>query len=753
MKQLRLLIVGVLLFGIANAQDRSPLSIPQLLAKLGSTHNDTARLRLLLTLADSYIMKPGEEKTDLDSALLLVSQVQKATPADPHRTGICYLLTSKILREKGRPDSGRKYSLIAAEILGREGQTPDWAFACAEVAHCYELFDVHEDSLRIAWYYKALPVFESTGRKVDFAATLDALGNAIGHLDPAASIPVLQRALAADRALGPNNDLRGIYTLLATEYNRAGDPVNAIYYGLEAVRLEEKRPQMDAASVAAYNHLGLVYYSQGDLKEAISCLRRARDLSYRLDTADIHMLTYSLAKFLMDDHQYIPAISAIRESIKIRPALAPGDSFFQANSFCEYYLHTNRVDSARPYAERLIHLQKERKPDDGILKVSSIALLDYFLASGQYESVRKYGHDMLTWAAHHGDALAAGVAYRQLSKADSSLGDYLAAMNEYQSSIDILDSVRNARDARQIASLKLQYDLEKKDKDILSLTHNQQLSNLALHQAGLTRNFIIAGSVLLLILLGVAINRYRLKQRSNRQLSHLLSEKDVLLTEKEWLLKEIHHRVKNNLQIGISLLNLQSYHIENEKAQSAIRQSRNRMYAMSLIHQRLYQADNLRTIDMQQYVAQLIESIADSYASEKEIDFQLAVQPLGLDVEHALPIGLILNETITNSLKYAFPDRRKGRISIILDTTDHHITLSVADNGVGAPAGFELHRDHSMGMQLIDILVQQLDGSIQMENQHGLAITIQFPRPNAPAFRNPSVNRRYFADDQPAAIP
>src|SRR5579872_1472485 len=148
----------------------------------------------------------------------------------------------------------------------------------------------------------------------------------------------------------------------------------------------------------------------------------------------------------------------------------------------------------------------------------------------------------------------------------------------------------------------------------------------------------------------------RIERRSN-YLGKLLKEKETLLKEneklsdeKEWLLKEIHHRVKNNLQIAMSLLNTQTFYLDNEKAVEAIRQSRNRMYAMSLIHQRLYQADNLELIHMDGYVPELIAYIEDSFASNRNIHFRTDVDPVQLDVAQAVPIGLIINEAVTNSI-------------------------------------------------------------------------------------------------------
>jgi two-component sensor histidine kinase len=250
---------------------------------------------------------------------------------------------------------------------------------------------------------------------------------------------------------------------------------------------------------------------------------------------------------------------------------------------------------------------------------------------------------------------------------------------------------------------------------------------------------VIGGSIMLLMLLGVSYDRYRIKRRSNFllqlqkqaidqknfELQQLTLSQGKLLNEKEWLLKEIHHRVKNNLQIAMSLLNTQTYYLDNEKAVEAIRQSRNRMFAMSLIHQRLYQSDNLELINMNRYIPELINYIEDSFARDRNIQFRACIDPVRLDVAQAVPIGLIINETVTNSIKYAFPDRDGGVINIVLKYLEgKNILLEIADDGVGVKPGFDIKQTNSMGMQLIDTLNQQLEGTMTVQNRNGLVISI-----------------------------
>ncbi|HJY13883.1 MAG TPA: sensor histidine kinase, partial [Flavobacterium sp.] len=149
-------------------------------------------------------------------------------------------------------------------------------------------------------------------------------------------------------------------------------------------------------------------------------------------------------------------------------------------------------------------------------------------------------------------------------------------------------------------------------------------------------------------------------------------------------MKEIHHRVKNNLQTVISLLNSQSAYLDNDMALSAIKNSQHRIHSMSLIHQKLYNAENISTINMPNYIKELVEYLKESFNTGQRIRFEINVAPLELDVAQAVPLGLILNEAITNSIKYAFPDDRNGMVYIKLESTaDKRYLLAISDNGIG----------------------------------------------------------------------
>ena len=204
-------------------------------------------------------------------------------------------------------------------------------------------------------------------------------------------------------------------------------------------------------------------------------------------------------------------------------------------------------------------------------------------------------------------------------------------------------------------------------------------------------------------------------------------DKDKCLNEKDWLLKEVHHRVKNNLQIVMSLLSTQSAYLQNNDAIEAIRESRNRVQSISLIHQKLYSGSNVASIDMPAYVADLIGYLRDGFDTATQgIRFEQLVEPIKIDLAQAVPLGLILNEAITNAIKYAFP-KKDGHVIVGLQTLEHDtVLLTISDNGKGLPEDFDIKTSSSLGMEMMKALSKQLGGTFEIKSKSGTTITIEF---------------------------
>jgi two-component sensor histidine kinase len=255
------------------------------------------------------------------------------------------------------------------------------------------------------------------------------------------------------------------------------------------------------------------------------------------------------------------------------------------------------------------------------------------------------------------------------------------------------------------------------------------------------KQLVCAGAALLLIIIILIFQLYKNRQK-HRQVLHaqqmeldqkdtfieaLHNEKEHLLSEKEWLIKEVQHRVKNNLQIITSLLYSQSVYLEDGAAILAIKDSLRRMQAMSLMHQKLYQDKNTTTVAMPEYISDLVRYLHESFDSTNRIVFEQNIDPVELDVSLVLPLGLILTESIVNAIKYAFLNGQQGTVRLRLNKDGpEHLLLEISDNGIGLPAGLNTAEHHSLGLDLVQGLAKQLKGSFQIENNNGVHISVRF---------------------------
>lgn len=319
-------------------------------------------------------------------------------------------------------------------------------------------------------------------------------------------------------------------------------------------------------------------------------------------------------------------------------------------------------------------------------------------------------------------------------KVDSAKGNLASALLHYQAYKSLNDSLFTEAKGKQINELMIRYETEKKEKDILKLENEATRQNEKLAQSNQTRNWILGAAVLLCIIVGLLINNSLVKQSANKKLE--IQQKEIrqqnaslqhLLKEKEWLLKEIHHRVKNNLHTVIGLLHTQSGFLRTPEAVLAIKDSQHRIQTMSLIHEKLFQSGNLSTVEMSWYIFELVGYLKHSFDTGQRILFKLDTVPLELKLSHSLPLGLILNEAITNSIKYAFPDNRTGTIIISLKNTEaSKYILTIADNGKGLAPGFDAKKNSTMGMNLMEGLTEDIHGLFSIKNNNGTEINIQF---------------------------
>ncbi len=206
----------------------------------------------------------------------------------------------------------------------------------------------------------------------------------------------------------------------------------------------------------------------------------------------------------------------------------------------------------------------------------------------------------------------------------------------------------------------------------------------------------------------------------------------VSLKEKELLLRELHHRVKNNMQIISSLLNLQAQTLKDERDLEMFKSSQNRVKSMAIIHEKLYQSADFAHINISEYIKSLVDELYETYqVSKTTINLKMELEDLFLEMETAIPLGLLINEVVSNSLKYAFSEEnmKNCTISIGLKKEKEKYILTISDNGIGIPADVDLHKSQTLGLQLIKSLTEQIDGEIALERDNGTTFIIKFGEP------------------------
>jgi two-component sensor histidine kinase len=362
----------------------------------------------------------------------------------------------------------------------------------------------------------------------------------------------------------------------------------------------------------------------------------------------------------------------------------------------------------------------------------------YYEIAGFYVSVNRYREaqpyiDKVLTFDNVPAPLQKDVTYLQF-KTDSASGNFVSAIRHYQQSIFLKDSLLAGEHLKELNFLKVQFETAEKERNIDLLQKEAQLQKRKLEQSMQLRMWSGAAMLLLVAFLAILYNRSRLKNKKNVQLERqkeIINGKNLslsqLVREKEWLLKEVHHRVKNNLQIVTSLLNSQSDLIGEGPVLDALLEGKHRIQAMAMIHQRLYNTDDYSCVQMPSYISELVDYLKESFNPGTRIIFKLSIDPVALNLSVAVPFALILNEAISNSLKHGFPDGREGTITVELQSLDGQTKLlKVADDGIGIPSSVDESNPNSFGLRLIRGFTSDISGTLTIEKSRGTSIIIVF---------------------------
>lgn len=532
----------------------------------------------------------------------------------------------------------------------------------------------------------------------------------------AAALPLASDTISRANAL---HQLGRVYESRA-EYQKS------MKYFLEAIRLYKSVDNKNGIA-NTYNSLAYVYKEMDQHQKALEGLKEAKSIYEAIgNRKKSAAVTFTMGLMIMEMDQYAEAIPYFRKAMSgLTEAAEPKrfSSFYNNLANCYQKLrdrHPSYLDSALYYGKKNLALKKQIKDYRGIANAHNGLAFTYELKN---DFVHSYEHSItalkISDSLNHKKIKENALKY--LITAEVNLKKLDKVSDHFEELLDVTEELNKESSSRALNEMSTRFETEKKESE------NQRLLLVNTQQQKLNQVLLGSGAILL-IAFGFLVNFYRSKQKVNAQLQKQKTQIESSLREKESLLREIHHRVKNNLQVISSLLNMQSYYLDDPRMINAIAEGQNRVKAMALIHQKLYQTEHLSEIDFQEYTEQLISHLSAAFGEQgKMIQSKVNGSALKLDIDTAIPLGLILNELITNSYKYAFSGVNEGSFKVDLTRDDSaYYHLRISDSGPGLPADFDEEKLNSLGLKLVHMLIEQLDGSLTISNEGGANFYIRF---------------------------
>ncbi len=504
-----------------------------------------------------------------------------------------------------------------------------------------------------------------------------------------------------------------LYTNLGYVYERRGDLGKAFDFAAKTLKIGETYGDQKAIAMA-YSDMSNLFWKQGKPDVGLEYGLKSIEIFEKRGVDD---LDYDFTLHVVGNN--LVELKRLKEAeIYFEKSISLGEKYGFYNNLSDSYIALSELNAQKgafpeAISSGLKALKYAELLENGFMITRSyLALGRASNLAGKYDEGAEYLRKSIQAATvDFGDKYFLSLIYLELSKALEGSEQFVLALEASRTYDQLRQEVFTDKANEQLAFLQSQMELTQKESTI-------KLQEAKLARSNILQVFILILSAVLVCFLFVL---YRIFIRKKKY-SKILERKNL---EKEFLLKEIHHRVKNNLETISSLLSLQKAKIQSKEFQKIMEETQNRVHSMGMIHQRLYQGKNMEKIEMKGFFESLGNYIIDTFDASERVRFISDMEPLELDVDMAIPIGLIVNELISNSLKYAFPENRFGEIGARLVENDNHLFLIVKDNGVGMTSDPPI-LGTGFGTELISLLTVQLDGKMTLQAQKGTAIIFEF---------------------------
>jgi len=515
------------------------------------------------------------------------------------------------------------------------------------------------------------------------------------------------------------------YNNIGYVYKNHGDIPQALEYYHNALVTNEKiGNQLGIANLL--NNIAVIYESQNDINKALEYYNNAlelfRKVDYKKGTATTLNNIGVIYKNFKDNGE--KAIACYLESLEIRKEI--NDQYGISNSLNNIgytYKMLNELDKALKYFKESLYLREQLNYKLGIVN-TLINIGNLYYNSGHLINSKIYATRALNISQEEGypsDIRNASLLLRKIYKKNNNPVQELKMFELY---VKMRDSLNNINNKKAVYKQQLQYKYEKQK----ALDDKETESQLAVAEEKKQKQKVVMlvvsiGLILFLLFTVFLYKRWKLTQSQKKIIEIQNEELAKKNTEKEYMMKEIHHRVKNNLQVVNSLLKFQSNEIDDPKIVSMFENCQNRILSMASVHEQMYKSENLMEIPIDQHLFSLVTDLIRDYNIDTEIKTVMNVEPIDMGIKTLIPLGLIVNEIVSNSIKHGFINTKKGILTISLRRIDEiRLELIINDDGIG----YHDSNSRGLGLELIEVFTQQLDGSIEKNFKNGTSYKIIF---------------------------
>lgn len=700
-----------------------------------------ARIFLLSALSITWaLMASGQESTpqlekleaartltkkDPESAIAIATEVRAG--AAPKLRAESDRILMQAYGQIGNMDTAIYFGQEAIQIAQELGSIKKEASYTEKLARLYR--NIGESEKAVELYKKSLSLYESLNDSTEIAFMENSIGisfKKMGQYEEA--LQHYARSLEMRKALKDNNRIAQTINNIGNVYRLQGMLDSALSNYMSALAVfEELNDSVNMTN--SLNNIGLIHENNGDAETALKYYNRVLNIrtllddqrglqSIRNNIAIIYRkrnMRDSALYFFNQNYDY-----AWSHGIKDAEALA-------LHNAASIYMDDGQWQKAVNGFSEAFQIREQLKDRYGAAS-SRHNLAETYFRMGQPEKGIPHAEYALSVSDSIGSNRQTALIYNLLHKSHSQIGNYGQAYLYHTLEKALTDSLFKEDQAKTIEVMEANYEKEKKAQELLLSERENALKEEKIKRQKTTRNYLFLVIGVGLIVLFLLFIQAKSLRSANQKLTEQKDELARNAEEKQLLLNEIHHRVKNNLQIVSSLLNMQSREVKDEKVLDALKEGRDRVHSMALVHQMFYQgAEESASIDADKYIEKLCQSLVRSYGAEDSVELDLSVEPTKLDIDRATLVGLIINELVSNSLKYAFGGKVKdGKLSISLRSDGKEHILVVEDNGSG-----QTNTDRSsdsFGLKLVSSTIKKLKGKMTVVSNNGYSTRIVFPK-------------------------